>query len=384
MKLRRIAVAGLALAVLTGAAPAALAATPAAVVRQELPPVNPVALSQAIAGLPDAAATSAQVRVGGSAGSWQGVSGVRDLRTGRPVPARAKFRAGSVTKVFTAAVVLQLAAEGKVGLDQTVQHYLPGLLPASYEPVTVGQLLNHTSGLPPAALADGFDEIYRRSFEHWSPARIVALAVRAPMEFHPGERQNYLNINYTVAGMLIEKVTGSSYERQVAARILRPLGLRDTSLPTDDPFLHGPHVRGYQEVDGKLVDVTVWGHSFEWAAGNLVSTTADLERFTLALFRGEVVPAGQLEHMFTGPVLADGSRGRYSMGLTRLELPGVGVMWGKTGGRYGYLTGMGGVRHPDGVGEPVRTLVYSYTSVDAKSPAEKPGVMKIILAAFAG
>lgn len=380
MKLRRIAVAGLALAVLTGTAPAALAATPTAVVRQALPPVNPFALSQAIAGLPDAAATSAQVRVGGSAGSWQGVSGVRDLRSGRPVPANAKFRAGSVTKVFTAAVVLQLVAEGKVDLDQTVQHYLPGLLPASYEPVTVGQLLNHTSGLPPAALTD----VFKQRFEHWSPARIVALAVQKPMEFHPGEKQNYLNINYTVAGMLIEKVTGSSYEREVAARILRPLGLRDTSLPTDDPFLHGPHVRGYQELNGKLIDVTVWGHSFEWAAGNLVSTTADLERFTMALFLGEVVTGAQLEHMFTGPVLADGSSGRYSMGLTRLELPGVGAMWGKTGGRYGYLTGIGGVRNPAGVGEPVRTLVYSYTSVDAKSATEKPGIMKIIMAAFAG
>ncbi|WP_433249847.1 serine hydrolase domain-containing protein [Streptosporangium sp. CA-135522] len=411
MRIRRTVLAGLALAAITvGTAapaiaqtaqtartsPAAHAGTSAAA-RQALPPVNPDALSRAIAGLPDAEGTAAQVRVGGSGGSWQGVSGVRDLRSKRPVPANARFRAGSVTKAFTAAVVLQLVAEGKLDLDQTVQHYLPGLLPDGYRPVTVGQLLNHTSGLPPAdrskglpaeETADGFTWIYKRRFEHWTPERIVALAVQDDMEFEPGTAQHYLDINYTVAGMLIEKVTGSSYERQVRDRILRPLGLRDTSLPTDDPSIHGPHTHGYQVLDGKTIDVTVWGHSMEWAAGNLVSTTADLDRFTRALFRGDVVPAPQLEQMFTVPpkevrMYGDAKKDAiYSMGLTRLELPGVGVLWGKTGGRYGYLTGIGGLRNPAGTGESPRTVVYSYNSVDAKSESVKPRTLKIIMAAF--
>ncbi|WP_156325700.1 serine hydrolase domain-containing protein [Nonomuraea sp. SBT364] len=401
MRIRRTALAGLALAVITaGTATPATARTArtasAVTARQAVPPVNPDALRRAIAGLPDAEGTAAQVRVGGSGGSWQGVSGVRDLRSRRPVPANARFRAGSVTKVFTAAVVLQLVAEGELHLDRTVQYYLPGLLPENYRPVTVGQLLNHTSGLPPADLAkglpagetaDGFTWIYKRRFEHWTPERIVALATQDKMEFEPGTAQHYLNINYTVAGMLIEKITGSSYERQVRERILRPLGLRDTFLPTDDPFLHGPHTNGYQVLDGRTIDVTVWGHSIEWAAGNLVSTTADLERFTTALFRGDVVPAPQLELMFTVPpkevrMYGDAKEATYSMGLTRVDLPGGIVLWGKTGGRYGYLTGIGGLRNPAGAGEPPRTLVYSYNSVDAKSESVKPRMMDIIITAF--
>lgn len=407
MRIRRTALAGLALAAITaGTAAPAMAQTArtapaatgsAATARQALPPVNPDALRRAIAGLPDAEGTAAQVRVGGPGGSWQGVSGVRDLHSRRPVPANARFRAGSVTKVFTAAVVLQLVAEGRLDLDQTVQHYLPGLLPENYRPVTVGRLLNHTSGLPPAdrtkglpteETADGFTWLYKRRFEHWTPERTVALAVQDKMEFEPGTAQHYLNINYTVAGMLIEKITGSSYERQVRERILRPLGLRDTSLPTDDPFLHGPHTNGYQVLDGRTIDVTVWGHSIEWAAGNLVSTTADLERFTKALFRGDVVPAAQLEQMFTVPpkevrMYGDAKKeANYSMGLTRLDLPGGVVLWGKTGGRYGYLTGIGGLRDPAGAGESPRTLVYSYNSVDAKSESVKPRMMKIIMTAF--
>ncbi|WP_182901684.1 serine hydrolase [Microbispora sp. H10830] len=128
-------------------------------------------------------ATYSLVRVRGEAGSRTGSSGVRDLRTGGRVPDDARFRIGSVTKVFTATVVLQLVGEGKIDLDGTVQHYLPGPLPASYPPVTVAQLLNHTSGLPSPTLPDDDQWILDHRYDTWTPQQWMDGVAKNPMEF---------------------------------------------------------------------------------------------------------------------------------------------------------------------------------------------------------
>ncbi|MDX3070737.1 serine hydrolase, partial [Streptomyces sp. ND04-05B] len=192
-------------------------------------------------------------------------SGVHDLTSGRPADPRARFRVGSVTKVFTAAVVLGLAAEGKVDLDRSVRAYLPDLIPASYGGVTVRQLLDHTHGIPAADFPGStVEEWYANRFLVHDPEAMVRSATAKEREFAPGERQHYLNIGYTIAGLLVERVTGDSYERQLARRVLRPLGLRDTYAPGADPRITGPHNHGYQRMtldDGTtgLRDVTVWG-----------------------------------------------------------------------------------------------------------------------------
>ncbi|MCZ9344881.1 beta-lactamase family protein, partial [Streptomyces sp. TRM76130] len=117
-----------------------------------LDPAVRTALADALAGLPAAHTTAALARVGGTAGAWRGSAGVHDLETGRPADPDGRFRAGSVTKVFTAAVALQLATEGRLDLDRTARSYLPDLIPATYARVTVRQLLNHTHGIPAADL----------------------------------------------------------------------------------------------------------------------------------------------------------------------------------------------------------------------------------------
>ncbi|MFF5568992.1 serine hydrolase domain-containing protein [Streptomyces sp. NPDC012623] len=315
------------------------------------------ALRAALVGLPDDEATSAVVRAGGSDGRWEGSAGVREVRRQSPAIADGLFRAGSVTKVVTAALVLRLAADGALGLDRPVQRYLPGLLPPEFEPVAVRQLLNHTSGIQ---AGDGFGEAWEQQYAHrfdtLAPETVVASGVAKGPEFGPGERQHYLNINYTVLAMLVEKVTGRPYEEGAARYVLRPAGMRHTSFPGTDPRIHGPHNRGYQLLAGERVDVTDWNVCDRWAAGDMISTVDDLERLLTALFRGAVVPRPQLREMFTLPEgLTEATK---SAGLERFEVHGREV-WGKSGARPGYNTAVVATR------DLSRTVVYSVTGTDA-------------------
>ncbi|MES9521598.1 serine hydrolase domain-containing protein [Streptomyces capoamus] len=340
------------------AAPAFAAPAPAA--RASAPVTagpDTEALAAAIAGLPDHDATAALLRVGGD-GTWRGTAGVRDVRSGAPALPDARFRAGSVTKVVTASIVLQLAAEGRIDLDGTVQQYLPGLLGEDFAPITVRQLLNYTSGLRPgASLGDTVEDGYAHRFETLTPRQVVASSVAQGPAYAPGTQQSYGNIHYTVLGMLIEKVTGDSYAHQAAVRVFRPLGMRHSSFPAGpDPRIHGPHNRGYDWIDGKLVDVTDWNMSDRWAAGDLISTTADLERLLVGLFQGRVVPEPQLKEMFRLP---DVPGARYGAALERFDVDGK-VIWGKTGSRPGYATVIAATPNLS------RTLVYSVESTDAK------------------
>ncbi|MGM9347404.1 MULTISPECIES: serine hydrolase domain-containing protein [Streptomyces] len=339
------------------------------------------ALRAAIAGLPNQYATAALVRVGTPGGDWHGSAGVRDLTGDGPARPDARFRAGSITKVVTAATVLRLAAQDEIDLDAPVQSYLPDLFTPEFEqPISVRHLLNHTSGIKPGdGFGDDFAEVYSHRYETLTPQQVAASAIaKGPEDFVPGTRQQYLNINYTILGLLIEKVTGRSYASQATRLVLRPAGMHHTYFPGTDPRIRGPHNRGYQAVerpDGstELVDVTEWNQADRWAAGDMISTTADLERLLTKLFRGKIVPQPELEEMFTTPRGVPGAT--YSAGLQYQEVDGQ-VFWGKSGARYGYSAFIGGTR------DLSRTLVYSVNSTDAKGTARNPVADAITAAAL--
>ena len=362
---------------LTAPALALAAAAPASARSTSGPDAD--ALRAAITGLPNADATAALVNVGGTDGSWRGSAGVHDLSSGRAADPDARFRAGSTTKVVTAAAVLKLAAQGRVDLNTPVQHYLPGLLTRAFEPITVRQLLNHTSGIQAGdTWGNSFEEQYAHRFDTLPPRQVVASAVAKGPAFRPGGKQQYLNINYTILGLLIERVTGHSYADEAARLVLRPAGMRDTYFPGTDPRIRGPHNHGYQAVeqaDGttRLVDVTDWNQADRFAAGDMISTTADLERLVTALFGGRIVPAPQLAEMFTVPAGIEGAT--YSAGFQRFEFGGR-VYWFKSGARYGYSTAIGGSR------DLGRTLVYSVNSTDAKDTGMNKVAERIVLAAL--
>ncbi|MBV1856204.1 serine hydrolase domain-containing protein [Catellatospora tritici] len=338
-------------------------------------------MRDAIAGLPEPTATAAQVRVARPGQVWDGRAGVADTTTGAPVPPGARFRIGSVTKTFTATVVLQLAAERRLHLDAPLSRYLPGFLPYAYAHVTVRHLLDHRTGLPSPTWPDDIEWQLAHRFDHHTPEQLVRLALRNECEFEPGTRQHYTNMGYIVAAVLIHRVTGRSYAAEIEHRILRPLGLRDTSLPGDDPSIHGPHARGYQVLpDGTLFDVTRWNQSATPASGDMISSVRDLDTFMMALFGGRLLPAAQQQELFTVPAvpdLATGAPATYSAGLTKLvTFPNGQVIWGKSGARYGYSAAIAGTA------DAASRVVYSVNSTDAKSQTQTPVIERITLTAL--
>jgi D-alanyl-D-alanine carboxypeptidase len=382
---RRIALA-LSTALVLGAASAPLAAAaspaspPGAAVGTAAPGApDAAALSASISGLPDGDTTAALVRVGGTGGSWHGAAGVRDLRSGaRPLP-DARFRAGSTTKVVTAAAVLRLAADGRIDLNAPVQRYLPDLFAPNADafraPISVRQLLDHTSGLRHGtAWGADFEAEYPHRYDTLTPRQVVAGSVAAGPAHAPGTVQEYLGINYTLLGLLIERVTGRSYAAEAERLVLRPAGMRHTYFPGTDPRIRGPHHHGYQRSGGRLLDVTEWNQSDRMAGGDMISTTADLERLITALFKGRIVPGPQLQEMFTVPSGIEGAT--LSAGLQRYETPDGRTVWLKTGSRYGFSTVVAATR------DLSRTVVYSINSTDAKGEAMNPTAERVVTAAL--
>ncbi len=276
------------------------------------------------------------------------------------------FRIGSATKTFVATVVLQLVDEGEVGLDDPVDRYVAGVPKGEDgERATVRQVLNHTSGLYDYAHEEGYSTNRWRGadrFRTYRPRELLDVAFARASYFDPGEGWRYSNTNYVVAGMLIERVTGRTYGDEIRSRILRPLGLTRTTVPGRWPGLPHPHARGYTEVGGRLVDATLMNPTLDWAAGEMISTADDLNRFFDALLSGRLTSAASLDAMRrtvdgTGTIFA------YGLGLQRFDLPCGRSVWGHGGELIGYLTYA--TRADDGT-----RATLSYNPLPDEVPAE--------------
>ncbi|MCE6998005.1 beta-lactamase family protein [Saccharothrix sp. S26] len=327
---------GIALAAVVGLAVVAVGGT--AVAEPSVEQADRVDRQVVQRALDDMARTGAQgvqARVTDGRREFTARSGTARVDSPRPVPTDGRFRVGSITKTFVSTVVLQLVGEGKVELDAPVQRYLPGLLPQG-DRITVRQVLQHTSGLYnyTSALPLDPDGLLTIRYRTWTPAELVALSTARPLDFEPGTRWSYSNTNYVVAGMLVEKVTGKPYEAAVTQRVLRPLGLRSTSVPGTRADIAGPHAHGYIRAAGGVVDITEMNPSVAYAAGEMISTTADLDRFVDALLDGRLLrPAQQAELTSTLPIT-----GGYALGIEAQQLPCGVTVWGHSGGIPGYAS----------------------------------------------
>lgn len=261
--------------------------------------------------------------------------GYANLKRRTRMPKAARFRAASVTKTFTAAVVLRLVADGKLSLDDTVEQWLPRSVPEASK-ITIRQLLNHTSGLfnytrdPTVRATWGTDRVP-------SPRELVRIAASHGLDFAPGSAWEYSNTNYQLLGLIVERVTGRALADEVERVIVAPLHLSSTALdPSRD--IRGRHVSGYYVYANRpAVDetrTTLGG----WADGGLVSSVQDIGRFYRALFRGQLLPPQQLAELKTTVATGgfpDGDGAGF--GIFRAQLR-CGPAWTNSGGTAGFLT----------------------------------------------
>ncbi|MER5659630.1 serine hydrolase domain-containing protein [Streptomyces mirabilis] len=245
-------------------------------------------------------------------------SGARFARAGEGIARGDHFRAGSITKTFIPTVVLQLAAEHRLSLSDAMDAHLPGLVRGAGNDgrrLTLRSLLTHTSGL-----YDFTDDT--KGAVPLTPLRAVRIALTHP----PAARGRfaYSNTNYVLLGMVIRQVTGHSYATEAERRIINPLRLTGTSFPGARTSLPSPHGRAYS-ADG--TDVTALDPRVAGAAGELVSTLADLNRFYAALLAGDLLPPRQLREMLDTRT----TQGLYGMGLYPVKLSCGTTVWGHDG-----------------------------------------------------
>ncbi|MER6208768.1 serine hydrolase domain-containing protein [Streptomyces sp. NPDC001642] len=274
-------------------------------------------------------------------------SGTADLNTGQPVSSDGYFRMASTSKTLVATVVLQLEAEGRLTLNDTVEHWLPGVVHGNGNDgrrITIRQLLQHTSGIHDDL--PGYttpDEYYQQRYDVYSSGQLIARAMAHAPDFAPGEAWTYSNTGYVLLDTIIQKATGHTAHEEIENRILRPLGLDHTRWVGTSPALPRPHAKAYQLFGpDALVDVTDQV-PVDHENLSFVTTTRDENVLFRALLAGRLLPARQLTEMKqTVPVSAEVQQlwpgGRYGLGLAERPLTCGGTYWSHEGGDGGYIT----------------------------------------------
>lgn len=300
---------------------------------------------------------------------YAGGRGLSDLALRRPITTASLFKLGSITKQFTAAVVLQLVAEGRISLDDPIARFFPDFpLPTSR--ATVRQLLNHSSGVQDYSKIPGW--MTRAGDRAWTTAELVAVVRDTPAKSQPGEAWEYNNAGYTMLGAIVEKVTGRPWHEAVEQRIARPLGLTSVQYvfrAESQPAF----VRGYTLADGRPVPAHGVHMSLAHAAGGLVGTVGDLGRWAQALHHGRVVGQAQYAEMTRPARLKNGQTRPYGFGL-RLQrfLDQTVYMHG----------GAGAGLDAESIYIPSEDLFVAVLS-NSDSPAAEPGIVARRLAALA-
>jgi D-alanyl-D-alanine carboxypeptidase len=271
---------------------------------------------------------------------FTGAVGVADLDQPRLIGASDRYRIGSVTKLYVATLILQLAADGVLGLDDTIEDRLPGLVPDGAG-ITVETLLRLRSGLPdyltqlfgdPPTDLSALDQ-------YWSPQQLVEAALAGPDRLPANSRYRYCSTDYILLGMIIEQATGQRVDAQMWQRIIKPLGLTDTIFPTVDPYLRGPHAKGYLRTSSEApyVEMTTMTPSESWTAGAIVATASDVAAFLDGLFGGSLLPAEYLARMTEPTQRLDEHRSR-GLGVVRFDFATGNLAYGHHGGMPGYTT----------------------------------------------
>lgn len=267
-------------------------------------------------------------------------AGVGDVATGQPIATDDTVRIASVSKAFNWAVALSLVTQKKLSLTDTIGRLLP-FLPSSWAPVTLAELLHHTSGLPDYIHSAAFLDLLRADpHAELTPLQLLSYVTHQCPLFTPGSRYGYSDTDNIVVGLMVEKVTHESYEAALAQEVTGPLDLTGTMLP-DNPELPEPYVHGYAvEPGAPPEDISTYlNPGLAWASGGMLSTPAELTQFMRAYVRGAFTDGTTRKQQFqfipgnSGPP----GPGTNSAGLAIFRyLTTCGTVYGHTGNFPGY------------------------------------------------
>ena len=235
--------------------------------------------------------------------------GMANLELGVPIAPEMVFRLGSITKQFTAVAILMLAEQGKLALEDDITRFLPDY-PTQGHTITVEHLLTHTSGIKSYTSMPEWLALRRNDL---TVEELIDLFKDQPMEFAPGERWAYNNSGYVLAGAIIEKVSGQTYEQFLEQQIFEPLGMARTCYDRTTRIVPG-RVAGYDRGDEGIENAAYVSMTHPYAAGALMSSVDDLQRWDEALFAHRLVKPESLQRAFTPFVLNDGTSAGYGCG----------------------------------------------------------------------
>lgn len=249
-------------------------------------------------------------------GEWVEAAGEADIETKEKIRSSDRVRIASNTKPFTATVILQLAEEGKLSLDDKLEEYVPGFQYG--DEITIRQVCNMTGGIYSFTEDEGFQSDFENDpLMEITPQQEVDIAMKHEPYFPPGEGWYYSDTDYIILGMIIEEVTGNEASYEITERIIKPLGLKNTSLP-DSPEIYGDHSRGYVYKGDQLDDFTNLNPSVAWTAGGMISNLQDMRVWARALAEGELLSdemhAEQLTWVDTGT-----SSMKYGLGVVNID-----------------------------------------------------------------
>jgi D-alanyl-D-alanine carboxypeptidase len=235
--------------------------------------------------------------------TWIRALGVADRASEEPMTPEMYHRAGSVTKTFTATLLLQAEAKGLLSLDDTIDQYVKGV--PNGDEITLRQMATMTSGIATYSETKKFDgDPGADPYRVWKPEELAKIGIEDSPLFDPGTQFDYSNTNYVLLGLVLEQVTGKPIGELYRRWIIEPLGLKDTSFPdTSDTSLPDPHAQGYtlqgQSSGEKPRDATDWNASWTWTAGMMISTVDDLLAYGRAMGTGKglLSPAQQDERI---------------------------------------------------------------------------------------
>ncbi|WP_281231740.1 serine hydrolase [Flavobacterium gelatinilyticum] len=248
-----------------------------------------------------------------------------------------KFRLGSISKQFTALLIVKLTEEGKIKLDVPITAYLPDYPKETGNKITIHHLLTHTSGIPNYTSAPNF--MKEKARDPYSPADFVKTFWNLPLEFTPGEKFSYCNSGYFLLGYIIEKTTGKTYEQYLQEIIFTPLKMVNSGYDHSDVILKN-RAAGYEKQGKKIVNAAYLDMSIPYAAGSLYSTVEDLYLWDQALYTNKLLSEKSMESLFKPYIKAGGASYGYGWFVDEFDKGDKEklIMVGHGGGINGFNT----------------------------------------------